>query len=53
MSVLLLKTTVAFYYLPVLLISGVVMGVVTGSTLRVVMPHIQRLQLRGENGRRQ
>lgn len=53
MSVLLLKTTAAFYYLPVLLVSGVVMGVVTGSTLRVVMPHIQRLQLWGEGSRRQ
>lgn len=31
-------------YLPLLVISGAVMGVVTGLVLKVVMPHIQKLQ---------
>ncbi len=38
-------STVMFYYLPVLVVSGVIMGIVTGVMLRVVMPHIQRLFL--------
>jgi len=38
-------STVMFYYLPVLVVSGVIMGIVTGAMLRVVMPYIQRLFL--------
>ncbi len=38
-------STVMFYYLPVLVVSGVIMGIVTGVMLRVVMPYIQRLFL--------
>ena len=43
-SVLILKTTAAFYYLPVLAVAGLVMGFITGVTLQVLMPHIGRLQ---------
>lgn len=37
-------STVMFYYLPVLVISGVIMGVITGAVLRVVMPYINKLR---------
>lgn len=36
--------TVMFYYLPVLVVSGVIMGIVTGAMLRVVMPYINQLR---------
>lgn len=44
-SSLILKTATVFYYSPVLLISGVVMGAVTGMTLRVLLPAVNRLRL--------
>lgn len=37
-------STVMFYYLPVLVISGVIMGIITGAVLRVVMPYIDKLR---------
>ena len=36
---------VMLYYLPVLVVSGIVMGIVTGTVLRVAMPYINRLGL--------
>ncbi|SDN37715.1 Gx transporter family protein [Acetanaerobacterium elongatum] len=33
----------AFYYTPVLIISGIVMGIVTGSILKVVLPALKRI----------
>lgn len=42
-SSLLLESTAVFYYSPILLISGVVMGIVTGIILRVTIPAIKRL----------
>ncbi|MCI8815269.1 MAG: Gx transporter family protein [Angelakisella sp.] len=38
-------STVMLYYLPVLVVSGIVMGIVTGTVLRVAMPYINRLGL--------
>ena len=38
-SCIILKTTAAFAYLPVLLVSGVVMGFLTGTTLAMVYPY--------------
>ena len=35
-----LKSAYAFYYLPVMIISGAVMGAVTGVLLRLVMPYL-------------
>ncbi len=37
-------TNLVYYYLPVLLISGVVMGIVTGLTLRAVLPAVGKLR---------
>ena len=37
-------STVMFYYLPVLVVSGVIMGIITGAVLRVVMPYINKLR---------
>lgn len=37
-------STVMFYYLPVLVVSGVVMGIITGAVLKVVMPYINKLR---------
>lgn len=36
-----LKSAYTFYYLPVMIISGAVMGSVTGILLRLVMPYLQ------------
>lgn len=36
-----LKSAYAFYYIPVMIISGAVMGSVTGILLRLVMPYLQ------------
>ncbi len=38
-------TTLIFAYVPVLIVSGVVMGVVTGTVLKIVLPALERLQL--------
>lgn len=35
-------TTLAIYYFPVLLVSGFFMGMITGTILKVVMPHLSR-----------
>lgn len=42
-SALILKTTLALYYLPVMVISGVVMGIATGILLRLVMPYLKNM----------
>lgn len=34
-----------WYYLPILLIAGIIMGIITGLALRVVLPYINRLHL--------
>ncbi len=39
----LLRSAAALYYLPVMILAGVGMGVLTGLTLRLVMPYFQRL----------
>ncbi len=41
-SYFLLGTVVVFYYVPVLLISGIIMGVITISLLNVALPAINR-----------
>ncbi|MEA4911389.1 MAG: Gx transporter family protein [Oscillospiraceae bacterium] len=45
---LLLRTATVLYYAPVLILSGVVMGVLTASALRLLLPALQRI--RGQNG---
>lgn len=44
MAAVLLGSAAVLLYLPVLLISGVIMGMVTGALLRVVMPLFARIQ---------
>ena len=46
---LLLGTPTVFYYTPVLVISGVVMGIVTASALRLLLPALERI--RGTGGK--
>lgn len=41
---LLLKTTDVFYYAPILVISGVMMGIVTGIILKVLLPAMRRIK---------
>ncbi len=41
---LILKNTGLFYYLPVLIISGCVMGGITGVTSKIIMPKLQFLK---------
>ena len=40
----LLQTEMVLYYLPVLILSGIGMGLITGLTVRAVMPVLNRLQ---------
>lgn len=42
-SSILLNSSAVFYYSPILIISGVIMGVVTGIILKVTIPAIKRL----------
>ena len=42
MAMLVLGSTAVVYYLPVLMISGVARGVITGMLLRYLMPHLHR-----------
>ena len=43
-SSVLLASSMVFYYGPVLIISGVVMGLITGTVLKVMMPAMKRLK---------
>ncbi len=45
MSVLVLQSAYALYYLPVMLLSGVAMGIATGLLLRVVIPALEHLHI--------
>lgn len=40
---LLMSSTIYVYYIPVLIISGVIMGLLTGTLLRFIMPALQRI----------
>lgn len=40
---LMLGTAFSFYYLPVLLLSGLVMGMLTGTSLRYLLPALKRI----------
>ena len=42
MAGLLLRSVFAFYYLPVMILSGILMGMLTGLLLRFVMPYLRR-----------
>lgn len=42
-AVLLLKNTAALYYLPILVLSGIVMGYLTGCLLRLAVPYLSRI----------
>lgn len=42
-SAVILSGTAVFYYAPVLAVSGILMGIVTGVLLRVMMPVMRRL----------
>ena len=44
-AIILTQTTQLIFMLPVLLISGVIMGAVTGMVLKTVMPYMNRLHL--------
>lgn len=40
---LILKTNILFYYAPVLLVSGIIMGVVTGTMLKILLPYMKKV----------
>lgn len=40
---ILLKNTAAFYYSPVLVASGILMGTVTGMTIKIMLPAMERI----------
>lgn len=42
-AAILLKSMRTFYYLPVMVLSGMGMGLLTGMTLRIVMPYVTKL----------
>lgn len=39
----LLQTALSLYYMPVILVAGIVMGAVTGTVLKMVLPYLKRL----------
>ncbi len=41
-SIIVTKTTAMLYYTPVLLLSGIVMGIITGTVLKAVMPLLMK-----------
>lgn len=43
MASLVLKSTAVFYYFPILAISGIGMGILTGLLLRLLLPHFQKI----------
>lgn len=45
-SSFLLSSTMAFYYAPILIISGVIMGVITGTILNVMLPAMKRVSFK-------
>ncbi|MEG0691612.1 MAG: Gx transporter family protein [Oscillospiraceae bacterium] len=45
-SSFLLSSTLAFYYAPILIISGVAMGVITGTILKVMLPAMKRVSFK-------
>lgn len=49
-SAVLFKTTSIFYYLPVLIISGVVMGSVTATLMKVLIPALKRISIDKQKG---
>ena len=44
-SSFLLSNLLAFYYAPILIVSGVVMGLITGSILKIILPAMKRVSL--------
>ncbi|WMJ23304.1 Gx transporter family protein [Paludicola sp. MB14-C6] len=42
---ILLKTTTVFYYSPILIVSGVVMGIITGIVLKATLPAMRRIKV--------
>ncbi len=42
-AALILESSAVFYYLPVLMVSGVGMGLLTGMLLRQLLPHLNRI----------
>lgn len=44
-SCVLLKSLAALYYLPILILSGIGMGVVTGILLRILLPAMKRINI--------
>lgn len=44
MVALLMDSAIALYYLPVMLLSGFGMGLITGILLRTLLPHLRRLE---------
>ena len=45
-SSLLLESNAVYYYLPILIISGVLMGTITGIILKITIPAIKRLNIK-------
>ena len=45
MASLILQTELVVYYLPVLLLGGLVAGLLTGTLLRIVMPALKKLEI--------
>ncbi len=46
MAAFIIGSSLTFYYVPVLLVAGVVMGILTALVLRLMLPALDKLQLR-------
>lgn len=47
-AALLLKSPLSLWYLPILILSGIVMGLLTGAVLRLLLPALERTGLVGK-----
>ncbi len=47
---IIMKNWYMLYYFPVLLIAGIIMGSVTGTLLKVIMPHFNKIIKQGDSG---
>lgn len=45
MSYFLINSSFVYYYLPVMVISGIIMGLATGVVLKVILPYMKKLDV--------
>ena len=46
MSCFIMKSWITIYYAPVLILSGVIMGILTGITLKCILPVLEKMNFK-------